>query len=155
MQNQNEVSTIIMPNLQMRKFNHEKLSNLMRITLKKCIEICRYDGRTHILILFFTAVNYLHTYLFICNLKREREKILLVFLICLFGFTLIRSFFKLKFFKGEVVSFKLTLAMYLYKDQVMSRCSCWPSTPSERSSECRSGMSKHVFWEKLAEQVFR
>ena len=124
----------------------------MRITLKNCIEICKYDHRAHILILFFTEVNYLHTNLYICYLKSESS----VFLICLFGFGFkLGLFFQLKFFKVEIVCFKLTLAMYLYKAQIMNHCSCCPSTPPERSSECRSGMSKHVLWEKLAEQAFR
>ena len=50
---------------------------------------------------------------------------------------------------------KLLLAICLYKDEVTSYCSHWPSTHPERSSGWRSGMEHSVVWEKLAEQAFR
>ena len=37
----------------------------------------------------------------------------------------------------------------------MYYCSCWFSTPPERSSGWRAETKRSVLWEKLAEQVFR
>ena len=58
-----------------------------------------------------------------------------------------------------VVTFRLALplalALYLCKDQIMSCCGCWPSTPPERSSRWRAG--NKLLWAlgRLPEQVFR
>ena len=38
-------------------------------------------------------------------------------------------------------NWRLALAICLYMDWIMSHCSCWPSTPPERSSGWRSGVS--------------
>ena len=48
-----------------------------------------------------------------------------------------------------------SLAFHLYKDRILYCCSCWFSTPPERSSGWRAEMKPPVLWEKLAEQVFR
>ena len=49
---------------------------------------------------------------------------------------------------------QLSLAICSYKNEVTSRCGCWPSTYPQRSSGWKSRMSHLVLQEKLAERVF-
>ena len=45
------------------------------------------------------------------------------------------------------LSMHALMDVYLDKDQVRCCCSCWPSTPPERSARCRAEMRRSVLWE--------